>query len=402
MTRVRQSVLRAFDACPQAGVWALEDDGWSTPEQALGTVFHAVAEAMLTQMRETGGDDQMIPTDAALTIMHEVCTDAMVPHLSDRQMRDLSIMVLQFSAQKWDAERIIALETGLSADIVCPDGETRTLTGRPDVLIADPPGGMIIVDFKSGWGKPPEPRDGNWDREDGRPYLSERGVFQLDTYGYMAMRNYPAVEECTLREFHARRNVIRQATLRRDEMEHVEHRLGILLQRFADTMAERRDPEPRPGAWCKAMCPRISECPIQHREMRRTGSIDTIDHAYEVADRYVVQYAQVGRDAAALKAWLDAAQVQAIPVGDAWVGWKEAPTDAAIATVHERHACPKCKAKRGAMCHRVGARNPHLSVQTHKERIALERPDLANSGGRSFGVHTANPAVAYITTQETA
>lgn len=316
----RQSLVRQHDACPLSAVWTEHDQTpeWSTPEQALGSVFHAIAAEMLATMRRT--DESRIPTEEALVIAHEVQARPDVPHLTHEQRATLRIMVLQFASHTWHADRIIAIEEPLAADIACPDGVVRKLTGRPDLLIGDPPGGLIIVDYKSGWAKPPEPRDGNWLRENGRPYLSERGVFQLDSYGYLAMREMPAVERVILREFHARRNLLREAYLTRDDLEHVERYLALALQRLDHALAGVLDPEPRPGAHCR-WCPRPHDCPIPVT-LRGGGSIDTPERALDVARRYAVVSAQRDADTTALKGYL-ADQPDPIDIGGGFVGWKE-------------------------------------------------------------------------------
>ena len=320
MFTARQSLLRTHDACPLAASGNTTNvhrlDG---PEAALGTVMHAVAAEILATLRRTG--EVRVPTEEALVIAHEIQARPDMPHLAIEQRRTLRIMVLQFSKHQWDAARIVGIEQHLEADVVCPDGVTRRLTGRPDAMFADPPGGLIMLDLKTGWGKPPEPRDGNWLREDGRPFLSDRGTFQLDVYGYLALRNMPAVEQIVLREYFPRRDLLREAYLRREDLEHVERYIGIALQRLDGMLAGGIAAEPRPGAWCARSCPSPGDCPIP-ATLRRAGAVATPEVALDVARRYTVLDAARGRDNTALKAYLNDGP-DAIDIGGAWVGWKE-------------------------------------------------------------------------------
>lgn len=315
---LRQSLLRQFDRCPLSAKMSVESfDGWSTGPQALGTAFHAVAEEILRTLNRTGND--RIPTQEAVEVMYEVVARTECPHLSGEALRDLLTMVIQFAGHRWSASRIMELEHRLSAEVLCPDGKTRTLTGQPDVLIAQAPSTAVCVDYKTGWQVPPAPRDGDWDKDSGRPYLSERGSFQLDAYGYLIMSEYSAVQKVVLREFFPRVDETREASLHRGELEHVERRLGVLLMRLEQTLLGEIEAEARPGSWCKGTCPRMSECPIWAEE-RGEGAIETSEQAEEWAGRFIVTEGLRERDRKALKAYHEATG-EAIPCGDGWVGW---------------------------------------------------------------------------------
>src|SRR5271155_4874962 len=94
--RFRQSLLHSFDACPLAAKWTHEGTGdWHSPEAALGTAFHSVAEEILRTLQRTG--EVRVPTEEAVVIATEVLARPSTPHLSVRQQRDLQIMVLQFT-----------------------------------------------------------------------------------------------------------------------------------------------------------------------------------------------------------------------------------------------------------------------------------------------------------------
>jgi hypothetical protein len=252
-----------------------ELNDYSHAPAALGTAFHMVMEEVLRTLWRQG--ETRIPTEEIIVVMRETIARPDCPHLSDAQLRDLRVICLQAAALEWPATRIIALEDRLWADVPCPDGRTRRITGKPDVLIADPPGGAVCVDYKVSWAVPPSPRDGDYTRDSGRAYLSERGTFQLDVLGLLIMRTYPAISRTMLREYYPRLNETREAILDRDELEHVEQRLGLLAMRFERTMSGEIEPEPRPGKWC-SHCPLARDCPVP-REDRGLGVLDSPESA---------------------------------------------------------------------------------------------------------------------------
>ena len=220
------------------------------------------------------------------------------PHCRSVENYDLRWMVLGFAGREWQPTRILPDGTDidpnggrLSADVMGPDSVVRTITGQPDLIIADPPDGIVIVDYKSGRGQPKAPRD---DRDaevaTGKQYLSERGHFQLDSYGLMAMRKYPAAQRAILRELHLRSGKVREAVLAREEIEHVEREIGLHLMLLDQAIQadDESDPlwKPRPGAWCARACPVNASCPIP-AEQRGVGALDTDDAADAAAARYV-------------------------------------------------------------------------------------------------------------------
>jgi hypothetical protein len=98
---------------------------------------------------------------------------------------ELRWLVLGFCDFKWDPKRILALEEEITVDVECPDGVTRVLKGQPDILLADPPDGLVVIDAKSGRGRPKGPRVEPEAGEvvEGREYLSD--LFQGDTYSLL-------------------------------------------------------------------------------------------------------------------------------------------------------------------------------------------------------------------------
>jgi hypothetical protein len=298
---LRQSILRQFDACPLSARFDIDGYAdYSTGAQAFGTVFHEIAKRIFIELRGSQGDDgrceQQMSTEEAVNVAREVCADPAMPHLSVEQMDDLiggsrPGLVIKFCERKWTPENFMAMgreDERLSADLRCPDGKMRTLTGLPDLVGARYPDGAVIVDLKTGWGVPPAPRghDGETPVE-GRQYLSARGVFQLDAYGLLVMRNTPAVRWTELFELHVRKNAVRKAVLTRDDLEHVEQHLGILLQRLDTALQEGNTSklwEPRPGKHC-SYCPRPHACPVDAEERGEYAITDD-----ETADEYGQRY----------------------------------------------------------------------------------------------------------------
>lgn len=283
---LRQSALKTYDQCPMRAVnEALRDfSDYSSGPASLGTAFHMFMEEFLRTLqrqRETS-----MPTEEAVNIMREVIAQPGCPHLSLEQQRELVIVVLQAAQRKWRADRILMIEERLFATVPCPDGVERRITGKPDVVFADPPSGAVCGDYKVSWAVPPTPRDGDTTRDSGRPYLSERGTFQLDTNGLLIMRNLPAVEKVMLREYYPRLDEVREATLRRSELEHVEQRLGLIVMRFEMALGGVLEAEPRPGKWC-SHCPISRECPVPEGD-RDVGVLDSPEVADAEAARWQV------------------------------------------------------------------------------------------------------------------
>lgn len=322
---VRQSTLRAFSQCPLATSWALEDDGdYSSEEAALGTVAHGVLERILSDLKVSG--EERIGFDRALELMGRAATDPGMPVLGSEALATLRILTLQLAKMEWSATRIVALERRLYADVPCPDGELRRVTGQPDfVMRSDQPGEAIVGDLKTGQAKPPPaPRDDDWTKDQGRPYLSERGLFQLDLNGLLVMRKWPGIHTVILREWHLRHAMTREAWLTREELPEVERRVGILLQNFWQMRTGTRKPEARAGGHCERMCPNPLACPIPPAERRSTiaGNGELVDdtQAFTMAAVYAAVCAQKDRLTAALKAWCDGGRD--IPVPGGVVGWR--------------------------------------------------------------------------------
>lgn len=320
---LRQSLLRTYDQCPQAAVWDAEGyQDYSTGPQALGTALHAVAEEIVRTLVKQ--DEEQMPTEEAITVMREVMARKEMPHLSSKLMDDLRMLTLRFAEYTWTPKYVRWLEERLFVDIACPDGITRTVTGQPDIMLADPPDGAIVVDLKSGQARPAAPRNPDdpqeWTKDKGRPYLSERGHFQLDVYGLLVLKTYPRVNRVTLRELHVRWGETREAVLMRDDLEHLEPRVATALMNLDLTLRGEREPEPRPGVWCRN-CPRPTSCPIPWEE-RVGGTLTSEEEALSYARIFAVVEPLRGRLIKELKTYVDQGDGKAIDLNDSnIVGW---------------------------------------------------------------------------------
>lgn len=300
--RYRQSTLRSYTACARATVLASpETTGTIGSTADLGSALHAViAEILRTLAR--GGEAQMA-TEEAINVMREVvAAGPWVLTAEDycgtrnldgtREQPGLVQMVCNFALERWLPSRFMAIEQRLSMDILCPDGELRLLTGTPDLVIADPPDGVVLVDHKSGRAKPPTPTG----LPEGEPirgidHLSEGGFTQLAIYSALAMNEWPRIKRATLKEVNWRYGgPPREATITRDDLEHVLPFIGDLMMKVDRGLREGDGSEfakPRPGKHCDTRCSVKRSCPVP-AEQRGLGAIDSDAAADAEAKRWAV------------------------------------------------------------------------------------------------------------------
>jgi RecB family exonuclease len=304
----RQSLLANFETCPRRTRFALEgrediSAGFVEASAALGSLTHLVYAELLRTLYRTG--HEQVPTQEAVEVMYEVMAASDIVLPADER-ESLRLFTLRFCEWRWEASRVLALEHRLEAQVVCQDDKTRTLTGAPDVLIADPPDGIIIVDYKSGWAVPKAPRKPPEDGPiTGKQYLSSRGHFQLDCYGLLGLRAYPQAARATLRERHLRSGETREATLYRDDLEHIERELGVQMQKLERAIcqgARSKAWKPRSGHHCLRQCPVARSCPIP-AEQRGDGHIGSDAQADREAAVFAVLDAQRQQTRSGLKAY---------------------------------------------------------------------------------------------------
>ncbi len=337
----RQSLLAAFETCPRRTWYDLKlwpDDltvGYMESSADLGSLLHEVYAELLRTLYRQG--EEQISTQEAVEVMYEVDAKSDIVLPADER-EDLKMLTLRFCEYRFDPRRIISIEQGLQTIVKGQDGIERTLTGHPDVLMADPPKGLIVIDYKTGWGVPRTPRKAPEEGEIvGKQYLSARGHVQLDVYGLLALRNYPTAEYVTLRELHLRSGEKREATLHRDELEHVEREVGVQMQKLERGITEgitSKVWKPRPGKHCLRSCPVAMSCPVP-QEQRGDGSLATHEDADAAAARFVVVDAVRQQLRDQLKAAYEA-DGYAPKVGDGReVRWKDKPEGGRTFGVHE-------------------------------------------------------------------
>lgn len=326
----RQSLLASAETCMRRTRFDLQtpDDltvGWTESSADLGTVGHAVFAAILEALKnpEWGEvkDDgsKSISTQEGVEIMYEVTQSARVV-LSYKDQQDLLGMVLGFCAYRFRPHAIFTIEQELRLPLVCDDGQVRILKGQPDLISGDPPNGLAIEDFKTGMARPRKPDDKDLILDVdgievvvGRKYLSDRGHFQGDTYGLLALEGFlsdgtqiaPSSTHVRFIERNLRWNTQREATLTRDDLEHVRRRLGTTMMLLDQAISEgpRSDLwKPRPGKHCARQCPVAQSCPVP-RGMRGDGGIATQPQADAAARRAAVMGAKKDQAILQLKAW---------------------------------------------------------------------------------------------------
>jgi hypothetical protein len=246
---MRQSLLSGFETCGRRTLhglqfdqiegyadWAIGFVGWTAE---LGKALHLFARKYLRQLRASGESQMDWPIARLLAI--EVLSEADFI-LPSNERDEFFWLCRGFCHFRWPARNIRSLERRLSMEVEGPDGKYRTITGQPDVIIADPDTqqpGAVIVDYKSTRGRPPSPK-GQPDAEyaEGKRYLGERGHFQLDTYGAMVLVGSPNLYKVTLRQLFCRSGQVREAVLTREELPYVLEQLGIQAMRLEEAILE--------------------------------------------------------------------------------------------------------------------------------------------------------------------
>lgn len=326
--RYRQSTVRDYvTGCPRSVVLSSRlTTGTIGSSADLGSALHATGAEMRRTLRRQG--EVQMSTEEAVCIMREVVGRGPWVLTADDYMR-LVEMTCNMAAETWNPSRFMAIEKRLWMDVTCPDGETRRFTGTPDLVIADPPDGIILLDDKSGLAKPQTPREAIPPGEAirGAQYLSAGGFFQLVSYFALAAAEWPRVQRATLREKNWRwpLDPPREATIDRADLEHVLPYLGMAMQQLDRGLREGEGSEfaqPRPGAHCATRCPVKRSCPVS-AEQRGLGALDHDDAAAAEAQRWVVIRALDKEMRAALKTRHEETG-RPIPAGDGGleVRWK--------------------------------------------------------------------------------
>ena len=332
---LRQSSIAKFDNCALSLLFStLAPMRQPSDIAALGTLFHRWVSWAIEHMRAHG--ETSMPVDMGLEKLVEIVAQRNVPdddvvHLPMREIRWLRVAVTQWcKGGSFNAARVLAIEERLRATIMVPDGNggfyERVITGQPDVLVADPPGGMIVVDWKAGWAPPAKlgqddqrARDeGGSDREE---KLSDQGFAQQVIYGILVLANYPVVDRVTLREAYVRFGEYREATIDRYNLERLTDVVGaVIAQIDAAFDAGVASPRwlPTAGPHC-SMCDAKRMCPLKEWE----GIPDSLEEAQLLAREWIVS-AEIRKERLPLlKGWVDENGPIPLPAGKGRreVGW---------------------------------------------------------------------------------
>lgn len=334
LTEYRQSTLRALEVCPRRTRFALEagelTTGWTGGSTRLGTLFHQFVDEYLNTLKNPDyGDDNgpatSLATEEAVNVAREVY--AASPHLLDADDYGALIgMAVRFCDFPWDVRRILFQEDDLRTELVCPDGEVRTLKGAPDLVVSDPPHGVIIYDWKTGKGQPKSPRQKEEDGEavEGEQYLSDVGKFQRQVYGALVLRALPSVHYAVMWEVPMRfpKYGPRYARLSRDRLEHVEPRIAAHMMKLGRGVTEGEGSDvwaPISGSQCNH-CEVARSCPIP-AGMRGDGAVGTQVEADIEARRYSRGKAMYTQAAERLKARAEAGLPPGRPNGREELRW---------------------------------------------------------------------------------
>lgn len=276
--RVRQSLVAKHDDCALSAYFEMRYTGyWSSLPAASGVIFHRFCAECLKTMKEE--NTEYIEVGIALAVLEEVLEQRDVePHervrIPLREVSNLRWMAAKFAKDnRFSISKVVDVEYRLEAPISYIDDDgvvrERILTGQLDALIADPNDEeeAIIIDWKSGWGLPPERHQDAAD-----PGLSYHGYFQQRFYGWLVMMNYSHIKAVTLREFYTRRSKLRPARIKRSELAKVEEDLSRAVRDLDLCLASGKPKKlslpqaapwmPSPGKHC-AYCPGAAQCPIE-------------------------------------------------------------------------------------------------------------------------------------------
>jgi hypothetical protein len=306
----RQSLLAKMDNCPLSARFDLEARPYTNHAQARGIVFHRYAAEVLRTLRRTGNSS--IPEEEAMQILYEVSRQRdLAPEdrvtVPARERRLLRICALSLANVPLHMDRLVAVEDRLFADVgyALPGGGsvTRQISGQPDALLADPPHGAIVLDWKTAPSAPAAGDQPHWTGD--HLHVSYEGYFQQRFYALLVMRNYPAVQQVILREYYVLPRETREAVVPREALEHIEHELSLIVEALDCALGEGRDSplwHPSPGLHC-GYCAKPTSCPL--------------DEEVKLHEKAITSATQAGK-VAAMVAVIDRIRESALPAMKAW------------------------------------------------------------------------------------
>jgi hypothetical protein len=338
--RYRQSMLGDVDNCALMARFDLEGAEFNTHEQARGTLFHRYAAEILRTLQTTG--QVSIPVSEALEVLYEVCRQrdvpshdvVVIPQRERKVLRSCAIGLVwdrnagpKGKPREFNMRRLLDVEKRLTHTLRYegPDGNMidRVISGQPDAVLADPPDGVVVIDWKTTRSAPGQQHRPSIDDEKFSPGgetsgISYEGYWQQRFYALLIMANYPSVSRVTLREFYVLPGEARIGVVTREALEHIEREIADVCA-FLDRalMEGSRSPiwQPSPGRHC-TFCRRPQSCPIEVEARAVEGGLTGLEQAKRVASEFVVadRVRDVSREA--LKAWHDETH-EPIPVKSA-------------------------------------------------------------------------------------
>lgn len=334
--RLRQSFLAKFDDCALSAYFDLRygSERWSTIDAMAGTILHEVYAACLEEMKLA--NTEYIEESIALAILEEKLEQRGVEERNKvriplRKIPELRWMTAKFAKDnRFSIANVVDVEHRLQHEIEYRDEEgemrTRLLTGQLDLLVSDPekPEEAIIVDWKSGWGLPPERG-----RDARDPGISYHGFFQQRFYGWLVMKVYPHIETVVLREFYTRRSKARPAAITRAELPRIEEALADLARECDLALAHGKPKKlnfdnvgpwkPSPGKHC-SFCLGAKNCPIEADAREKGGAPQSLAHAQRMVAELEVAEAIRTSHREALRPFVEIEG----PVGSKWAKGRRA------------------------------------------------------------------------------
>lgn len=265
---LRQSLLANVNECHLKTAFGLrlslaEPDGgptrsgWSTHRQMGGRTAHHALNQILREIMDRKPDDKR---DFGPEMAVEIVNDALALRWSDPdEIGSLSVFEMDLTrkaVRKWakdntfSVQDLVAVEERLEVVVHYPENPDdlnddrvveRTLTGQPDVLLIDPHGDAVVIDWKFTWALPSKSHADDEEHEDGDKDISKAGFFQQRFYALLVFMHYRGVRSVTLREFYAFRSETREATIYRWQLPDLVVEMAALAEVF-DRLYETMPP----------------------------------------------------------------------------------------------------------------------------------------------------------------
>lgn len=319
-TPVRQSTIAKFNDCPLSAKFDLDmalrqSPGAMGVAGARGVLAHRMFAAFEEHMVAHGETE--IPIEVAMPIAMAILAQRDVPDedvvlLPLREIPWLRVLITRWTSyNRFSIDRIVGIEHRLTATISCvgPGGEVyeREVTGKPDLLLAGPGADeATLVDWKTGWAPPAKRREPTVGDPSPTDKLSDMGYVQQVVYGWLVMREYPAIQRVTEREVYVMANddPVREATVERWETERIEDALAAIVSQMDAAIEGGPDSKrwfPVPGTHC-GFCTGRRLCPIRNH----FGIPDSLEEAQTLAREWHVAQEIRTERTPYLKGWIDA------------------------------------------------------------------------------------------------